>query len=69
MKLEDFKIKLEFTVDEMNQIFRFLGRTPYDDVAGLIDHLKKEVDKQLIAPEDFDDFPGKNTEDNLDHPL
>ena len=68
MKFDEFRINLSFTVEEMNQIFRFLGRTPYDDVAGLIDHLKKEVDKQLIPPEDFDDHPG-NTEDSLDHPL
>ena len=65
MEIEDFKIKLEFTVEEMNKIFSFLGSIPYDHVWGLVQNIRDQVDKQLIPPENFDSKTGQET----DHPL
>jgi hypothetical protein len=64
MEMQNFKIKLEFNIEEMNMIFEFLGTIPYDRVWGLMGNLKEQVDKQLIPPEDFD-VSGQET----DHPL
>lgn len=62
MDINDYRIKLEFTIEEMNMIFRFLGTIPYDQVWGLMDNLKQQVDKQLVPPENFES-------DGTEHPL
>lgn len=67
MNINDFKINLSFSIDEMNMIFRFLETLPYGEVAGLMENLKKQVDSQLLPPESFDDFPGETN--NTDYPV
>jgi hypothetical protein len=63
MDPNEFRIKLEFTIDEMNQIFRFLGSQPYDVVSVLIQNLRNQIDPQLVPPEDF------GGENETDYPL
>lgn len=62
MDINEFRINLVFTIEEMNMIFKILGSAPYDDVARLIENVKDQVDKQLVPPESFE---GNETE----HPL
>lgn len=65
MKIEDFRINLSFTIEEINMMFKFLEEIPYGRVAGLIEELKKQVDEQLVEPESFDSDVDSDTE----HPL
>jgi hypothetical protein len=67
MDINDFKIKLEFSIEEMNMIFRFLGTIPYDQVWGLMKNLQEQVDTQLVPPESFTDN-NINNNDN-EHPF
>jgi hypothetical protein len=66
MDINDFRINLTFTIEEMNLVFRFLETIPYGQVAGLYETIRSQVDAQLIPPEDFDK-PGDQNE--TDHPL
>ena len=54
MDINDFKFKLEFSIEEMNMVFKFLETIPYGQVAGLYDNVKKQVDKQLLPMDSFD---------------
>lgn len=54
MLIEDFRIKLEFSIEEMNMVFKFLESIPYGQVAGLYDNIKKQVDVQLLPMDAFD---------------
>jgi hypothetical protein len=65
MKIEDFRINLTFTIEEINMMFKFLEEIPYGRVAGLIEELKKQVDEQLVEPESFD----SDVESDTEHPL
>jgi hypothetical protein len=65
MKIEDFRINLTFTIEEINMMFKFLEEIPYGRVAGLIEEIKKQVDEQLVEPESFDSDVDSDTE----HPL
>ena len=65
MKIEDFRINLSFTIEEINMMFKLLEEIPYGRVAGLIEELKKQVDEQLVEPESFDSDVDSDTE----HPL
>jgi hypothetical protein len=65
MKIEDFRINLSFTIEEINMMFKFLEEIPYGRVAGLIEELKKQVDEQLVEPESFD----SDVESDTEHPL
>jgi hypothetical protein len=67
MKMEDFKLKLEFSIDEINMIFKLLGNIPYDIVSGLIDDIKRQIEPQLLPPESFDEAPEINSQ--TDHPF
>jgi hypothetical protein len=67
MNINDFKIKLEFTIEEMNMIFRFLGSIPHDQVWGLIKNLNEQVEPQLAPPESFTEND-LNNNDN-EHPF
>jgi hypothetical protein len=64
----NYRIKLEFTVDEMNQIFKFLGTAPYDAVHGLMQNLKDQIDPQLIPLDEMNEN-SELTPVNIDHPL
>jgi len=44
-------IKLEFSIDEVNQIMAALGNMPYVQVAALVDKIKS-LHKQLGVPAD-----------------
>ena len=68
MDINNFKIKLEFTIEEINMVFKFLGSNPYDQVAGLIDELKRQIDPQLIPLEDLD-YPDDINKESTDHPF
>jgi hypothetical protein len=65
MKIEDFRINLSFTIEEINMMFKFLEEIPYGRVAGLIEELKKQVDEQLVEPESFD----SDVDSDMEHPL
>jgi len=65
MKIEDFRINLTFTIEEINMMFKFLEEISYGRVAGLIEEIKKQVDEQLVEPESFDSDVDSDTE----HPL
>jgi hypothetical protein len=64
MDINDFRINLTFTIEETNMIFGFLGKLPHDEVSGLIGELKRQIEPQLIPPENFDDFSN-----DTDHPV
>jgi hypothetical protein len=49
MDIENFRIKLEFNVEEMNLIFKFLESIPYGQVAGLYENIRSQIDPQLVA--------------------
>ena len=68
MNINDFRIKLEFNVEEINMVFKFLGSNPYDQVAGLIDELKRQIDPQLIPLEEVD-TPEDINKESTDHPF
>ena len=48
MDIENFRIKLEFNVEEMNLIFKFLESIPYGEVAGLYENIRSQIDPQLV---------------------
>ena len=68
MDIENFRIKLEFNVEEMNLIFGFLETIPYGQVAGLYENVKKQVDAQLIPLENFNAASPEETI-NTDYPV
>jgi len=68
MNVENLRIKLEFNVDEMNLIFRFLETIPYGQVAGLYENVKKQVDDQLVPLEDIDNV-APEAAINMDYPV
>jgi hypothetical protein len=68
MDINDFKIKLVFSIEEMNMVFRFLETIPYGEVAGLMESVKKQVDEQLIPVEAFDNSAEESTP-NTDYPI
>jgi hypothetical protein len=74
MKIEEFRINLEFSVDEMNMVFNFLETIPYGQVAGLYENIKKQVDAQLVPMDSFDG-PKNNViaenghTSNIDYPV
>ena len=68
MNVENLRIKLEFNVDEMNLIFRFLETIPYGQVAGLYENVKKQVDDQLVPLEDIDSV-APEAAINMDYPV
>ena len=45
-------IKLEFSIDEVNQIMAALGNMPYVQVAALVDKIKSQAVPQLPAPKE-----------------
>jgi hypothetical protein len=69
MDINEFKIKLVFSIEEMNMVFRFLETLPYGEVAGLMDNVKKQVDEQLIPVESFDNAPEEESTTNTDYPI
>lgn len=56
-------LNLKFTVDEANIILKGLSAMPYGEVAGLIHHLKKQGDEQVIAADS-----AKDVKENTDVP-
>jgi hypothetical protein len=68
MDINDFKIKLEFTIEEMNMVFRFLETIPYGEVSGLMENVKKQVDEQLVPIESFENSSEESTT-NTDYPI
>ena len=54
MNIEDFKLNLQFSIEEMNLIFKFLETIPYGQVSGLYENIKQQVDTQLVSPSEFD---------------
>lgn len=68
MDINDFRIKLEFTIEEMNMVFRFLETIPYGEVAGLMENVKKQVDEQLVPIEFFENSSEESTT-NTDYPI
>ena len=45
-------IKLEFSIDEVNQIMAALGNMPYVQVAALVDKIKSQAVPQLPVPQE-----------------
>ena len=45
-------IKLEFSIDEVNQIMAALGNMPYVQVTALVDKIKSQAVPQLPAPKE-----------------
>jgi methyl coenzyme M reductase gamma subunit len=68
MDINDFRITLTFTIDEMNMIFDFLERLPYREVNGLVEELKRQIDPQLLPPENMTNSNDLNNTET-DHPL
>jgi len=56
MNINEFRLKLEFSIEEINDIFKFLETIPYGQVAGIIENFKQQIDSQLVPAESFDDF-------------
>ena len=50
-------IKIELTVDKINNILAILATQPYENVASLIDDIKKQADPQF---EESQRLPGIN---------
>ena len=69
MDINEFKFKLEFGIEDMNNIFRFLETIPYGEVAGLIENLKQQIDQQLVSPESFNVDNGMPSTINTDYPV
>lgn len=59
---ENFRIKLEFTIEEMNLIFGFMESIPYGQVAGLYENVKNQVDAQLPSPSEIEEQQSVNTD-------
>ena len=50
--MEPIMIKLEFSIDEVNQIMAALGNMPYVQVVALVDKIKSQAVPQLPAPKE-----------------
>jgi hypothetical protein len=42
-----FKMKFEFTIEEVNLIMAALARMPYESVAQMIDNVRKQAEPQI----------------------
>jgi hypothetical protein len=63
MRKEDFRLTLTLDVNQANDLYVLLASLPYNQVQFLMEEIRKQFDKQMIPPEDFEsdkpetDFP------------
>ena len=64
MDIKDMRFNLNLSLDETNQLFGLLAMLANSPVVPLLEEIKKQLDAQLVPPEDL-----KSEQNETDFPL
>jgi|GEM_PF-3555642 hypothetical protein len=68
MKMEDFRINLQFDINGANKLLDLLDQLPYREVYFMMENIRKQIDSQLVDPSQFENN-GEPVSGQIDHPF